>query len=323
MTSPLTYLVTGGAGFIGSHIAERLLGEGQRVRVLDNLSTGHGENLSFAKGFPEGHFDLIEADLVDPAAVRRAVKGVDGVFHQAALASVPRSLKDPLESHRVNTTGTLGLLVAAREAGVQRFVYASSSSVYGDSPQLPKVETMTPRPLSPYATSKLTGEHYCLVFHHLYGLGAVALRYFNVFGPRQDPESEYAAVIPKFIDALRRREPPRVHGDGTQSRDFTFIADVVEANLLAMGAGPDAVGRAYNVAAGRRVSLLELLDILATFLGVKVDPAFAPPRPGDVPHSQSDSTEARERIGWVARVETEDGLRRTVESWVSEEGDAG
>ncbi|MGD8376839.1 MAG: SDR family oxidoreductase [Acidobacteriota bacterium] len=323
MSSGPTYLVTGGAGFIGSHIVERLLGDGHSVRVVDNLSTGRALNLGFARGLPAGRFDLIECDLGDLDRLRPALAGVDGVFHQAALPSVPRSVKDPLESHRVNTTGTLGLLIAAREAGVPRLVYASSSSVYGDSPELPKVESMPPRPLSPYATGKLTAEHYCRVFHHLYGLGTVALRYFNVFGPRQDPTSEYAAVIPKFISALGRGESPLVHGDGTQSRDFTFIADVVEANLRGMEAAPGAWGRAYNVAAGRRVTLLQLLDMLRDLLGVDVAARFGPPRPGDVPHSQADSSLARMHLGWEARVSMEEGLRRTVASWTAGERDAG
>jgi nucleoside-diphosphate-sugar epimerase len=318
MGSAPTYLVTGGAGFIGSHLVERLLAGGASVRVLDNLSTGRPSILAFARGLPARRFELIEADLEDQGALRRALPGVEGVFHQAALPSVPRSVRDPLESHRVNATGTLALLLAARAAGVRRVVYASSSSIYGDGPELPKVETMAPRPLSPYAAGKLQGEHYCRIFHHLDGMQTVALRYFNVFGPRQDPASEYAAVIPRFLSALLRGERPVIYGDGRQSRDFTFVSDVVEANLLALGAGEPAHGRALNVAAGRRVTLLELLDLLGGIVGRPVEPRFEPPRPGDVRHSQADASEARRLLGWQARVGMEEGLRRTAEAWEKE-----
>ena len=323
MSRDATYLVTGGAGFIGSHIVERLLVDGCRVRVLDDLSTGRASNLGFTEGLPEGRFELIESDLADPAALARAMSEVTTVFHQAALPSVARSVEDPLESHRINTTGTLALLLAARDAGVSRVIYASSSSVYGETDGNSQVETMAPRPLSPYATGKLTAEHYCRVFHHVHGMGTIALRYFNVFGPRQDPASAYAAVIPSFLGALLRQEPPVVYGDGRQSRDFTFVSDIVEANVCAMRAAPDALGRVFNVAAGRRTSLLELIEMLGRILEVEVEPQFDPPRPGDVRHSQADSGLAERLLGWTARVGMEDGLRRTVEAFAVREGHAG
>src|SRR2546428_3726244 len=250
-TSGRRYLVTGGAGFIGSHIVEHLLRRAERIVVLDDFSTGRRENLdavlrSRAAGAPDP--EVIQGDIRDVAAVARAMRGVTHVLHQAALPSVQRSVEDPVSSHEVNASGTLNLLVAARDAGVERFVYASSSSVYGDSPVLPKVETMTPAPLSPYAVSKLAGEHYCRVFHGLYGLETVALRYFNVFGPRQDPTSQYAAVVPNFVTAVLAGRAPIVYGDGLQSRDFTFIDNAVDANLKACDSPVNASARAYNIA---------------------------------------------------------------------------
>jgi UDP-glucose 4-epimerase len=315
-------LVTGGAGFIGSHLVERLIGEGFGVRALDNLSTGRRENLSFAEGLPAERFELIEADLTEEAALARAMRGAEVVFHEAALPSVPRSVRDPLESHRVNITGTLRVLLAARDAGVRRVVYASSSSIYGDGPELPKVETLAPQPLSPYAVGKLAGEHYGRACHRVYGLGFVALRYFNVFGPRQDPRSEYAAVIPRFLAAIRAGRPPVVYGDGLQSRDFTFVSDVVEANLCALRAPDAACGRSFNVAAGRRTSLLDLLRMLGEIAGRPVEPRFEAARPGDVKHSQADSSLAAAVLGWRARVTMEAGLSRTAASRPPDPGDA-
>src|SRR6267143_763047 len=254
------YLVTGGAGFIGSHIVEALLRRREGVVVLDDLSTGRRKNLEAAlKARPESapEAEMIEGDIRDPATVRRALRGVHYVLHQAALPSVQRSVEDPVAAHEVNVSGTLNLLVAAREAGVRRFVYASSSSVYGDSEVLPKLESMTPAPLSPYAVSKLAGEHYCRVFHGLFGLETVALRYFNVFGPRQDPTSQYAAVVPNFVTAALAGRSPTVYGDGLQSRDFTYIDNAVDANLKACEAPPGAAGGAYNIACGSAATLLD------------------------------------------------------------------
>jgi nucleoside-diphosphate-sugar epimerase len=301
------YLVTGGAGFIGSHIVEELIRRGERVRVLDNFSTGRRENLAPVLE----HVDVIEGDLCDLATVRRAVEGVDCVLHQAALASVQRSVDDPLAAHTANATGTLHLLMAARDAGVKRVVYASSSSVYGDSPVLPKQEDHLPRPKSPYAVSKLAGEYYCQTFAGLYELETVSLRYFNVFGPRQDPTSQYAAVIPLFITAMLRGAAPTVYGDGGQSRDFTYVSNVVRANLLAATA-PGVAGRVFNVACGQRCTLLDLIAALDEALGTHVAPVHAAPRPGDVRHSLADVTAAQEALGYRTEVDLHEGLRRTV-----------
>jgi nucleoside-diphosphate-sugar epimerase len=304
---PLTYLVTGGAGFIGSNIVEELLRRDERVRVLDNFSTGRKENLAPLLGLVE----LIEGDLRDLPTVRRAVEGVDYILHQAALPSVQRSIDDPLATHAANTTGTLNLLLAAHEAGVKRVVFAASSSVYGDSPTLPKREDMLPQPKSPYAVSKLTGEHYCRAFTEVHGLETVCLRYFNVFGPRQDPASQYAAVIPLFITAILQGKPPTVHGDGLQSRDFTYVSNVVHANLLAATA-PGVAGRVFNVACGQRYTLLDLIAALNDILGTQVAPAHTDPRPGDVRHSLADITAAQEALGYQVVVDFREGLRRTV-----------
>lgn len=301
------YLVTGGAGFIGSNIVEELLRRGEQVRVLDNFSTGKRENIAPFLN----QIELIEGDLCDLDVVRRAVAGVDFVLHQAALPSVQRSIDDPLTTHAINATGTLHVLEAAREAGVKRVVYASSSSIYGDSPTLPKREDMLPMPKSPYATTKLTGEHYCRVFYQVYGLETVALRYFNVFGPRQDPTSHYAAVVPRFVTALLRGEPPTVYGDGLQSRDFTYVANVVQANLLAATV-PGIAGENFNVACGERYSLLDLLAALGDILGTQVAPVYAPARPGDVRHSLADITAIQEKLGYRVEVDFYEGLRRTV-----------
>ncbi|RLC55839.1 MAG: LPS biosynthesis protein WbpP [Chloroflexota bacterium] len=301
------YLVTGGAGFIGSHIVAELVRRGERVRVFDNFSTGQEANLAPVRQAIE----LIRGDLRDLAAVRRAVSGVDYVLHQGALASVARSVDDPLASDTCNVVGTLNLLIAARDAGVRRVVYASSSSVYGDSPTLPKREDMKPAPKSPYAVSKLAGEHYCRAFTEVYGLETVSLRYFNVFGPRQDPTSQYAAVIPIFITALLRGKPPTVHGDGRQSRDFTYVTNNVQANLLAATA-PGVAGQVFNVACGKRYTLLELLAILRDILSTDVTPVHTAPRPGDVRHSLADISKAQQALGYRVEVPFEEGLRRTV-----------
>ncbi|MHC5034607.1 MAG: SDR family oxidoreductase [Planctomycetota bacterium] len=301
-----TYLVTGGAGFIGSHIVDALLAEGHRVRVLDNFATGRRENLAHVMD----KIELIEGDVRDQEAVHRAVQGAEYVLHQAALPSVPRSIKDPLATHEVNATGTLNILLAARESGVKRVVYASSSSVYGDTPELPKREDMTPRPKSPYAVSKLAGEHYCQAFWEAYGLETVCLRYFNVFGPRQAPDSPYAAVIPLFISALLNGGRPRIYGDGEQTRDFTFVANVVQANLLAATA-PEAAGAVCNVACGKRTSLLALLTMLGELVDKTPDPVCEDPRPGDVRHSLASIEQAGHSLGYEPRETLQDGLRRT------------
>ena len=305
------YLVTGGAGFIGSNIAEALVKRGDRVRVLDNLSTGRRENLEAA-----GVTDLVEGDLRDPATVRRAVSGVDGVFHQAALRSVPRSVDDPSSSNEVNVSGTLNLLLACREAKVKRLVYASSSSCYGDDPTLPKVETLATRPVSPYAVSKLAAEHYCHVFARLYGVETVSLRYFNVFGPRQNPESKYSAVIPRFLELALQGEALEVHGDGEQSRDFTYIDNVVHGNLLAMEA-PGVSGEVFNVACGTRHSLLAIAAAIGDFLGKKPVLRHVASRAGDVRHTLADIGKAERMLGYRPLVDFADGMRRTCEYFVA------
>jgi nucleoside-diphosphate-sugar epimerase len=307
-----TYLVTGGGGFIGSHIAATLVARGQRVRVLDNFITGRRENLA---PLMDG-IELIEGDVADEQTARRAVEGVEAVFHQAALPSVPRSIADPLAAHRSNTFGTLQILLAARDAGVRRVVFASSSAIYGDSPTMPKRENMPPAPKSPYAATKLAGEAYCQSFTDAYGLETVSLRYFNVFGPRQDPLSEYAAVIPKFITALLAGRSPTIYGDGEQSRDFTYISNVVEANLLAAEA-PAASGRVFNIACGKRISLLELVAVLNDICGTNLTPEHTAPRPGDVRHSLADISPAQAVLGYEVTTSLEEGLRQTVE-WYRE-----
>ena len=309
------YLVTGGAGFIGSHIVEALARRGERAVVLDDFSTGRRENLdAVVRALPGGAAEpeVIHGDIRDPETVGRAMRGVSHVLHQAALPSVQRSVEDPMSSHQVNAGGTLNLLVAARDAGARRFVYASSSSVYGDNPQLPKVESMTPAPLSPYAVSKLAGEYYCRIFHSLYGLETVSLRYFNVFGPRQDPTSQYAAVVPNFVTAATSKRPPTIHGDGLQSRDFTFIDNAVDANLKACEAPLRAAGGAYNVACGSAATLLDLLKILERVTGSAIGPVHDSPRPGDVRHSLASIDAARRDLGYEPQVGLEEGLRRTV-----------
>jgi UDP-glucose 4-epimerase len=303
-------LVTGGAGFIGSHLVDRLIDEGHRVRVLDDLSTGREENVNPGA-------DLIQGDVAEEATVRRAVAGVDVAFHQAAHRAVLRSVEHPLATDTANTHGTLTVLKASVDAGVMRVVYASSSSVYGGAAQRPTPESAPLWPRSPYAVSKVAGEHYCRVFTELYGLETVALRYFNVYGPRQRPESAYAAVVPLFIDALRTRERPEVHGDGEQSRDFTYIDDVVGANLAAAWAASSACsGKPYNVAGGRAYSVLDVLETVGRILGVPARPVHTEPRPGDVRHTRADIGAARRDLGHEPTVDLEAGLRETVE-WFS------
>lgn len=309
-----TYLVTGGAGFIGSNIVAALVDRGDTVRVLDDLSTGKRENLA-------GLMDAItftEGSVADEAVVRQAVDGVDYVLHQGALASVPRSIDDPLSTNTANVTGTLRLLLAARDAQVRRVVFAASSSAYGDQPDLPKVESMAPSPLSPYAASKLAGEYYCQAFTECYGLATVCLRYFNIYGPRQDPQSVYAAVIPKFITAMLAGERPTIFGDGEQSRDFTYVEDCIEANLEACTA-PEAVGQVMNIACGGRYTLNELVALLNQILGTSIEPVYEAPRPGDVKHSQADIAVARELLGYEPQFTFEAGLEKTVQ-WYRETG---
>jgi UDP-glucose 4-epimerase len=305
-------LVTGGAGFIGSHLVEALLQRGHTVRVLDNFSTGDPANL---EGVRE-QARVIDGDITDLPTVQAAMQGVDVVFHQAALASVPRSIADPLATHQACANGTLHILLAAKESGVRRVVYAASSSAYGASTRLPKCESDPTLPLSPYAVAKLAGEHYCAAFSEVYGLETVRLRYFNVFGPRQSPDSAYAAVIPLFLREMLAGRSPHVHGDGEQSRDFTFVEDVVRANLLAAET-PGVSGRVYNVAGGRRVSLLQLVATINTLLGTDIAPVHGEPRPGDVRHSQADVARAAADLGYKPRVSIETGLRRCVDFFTS------
>ena len=307
----MKYLITGGAGFIGSNIALELLKRGEEVRIIDNFSTGRKINLVEM----ERSIELIEGDIRDFWTVREAVDGVDFVIHQAALPSVPRSIKNPLTSNGVNIDGTLNLLEASKLANVRRFVFASSSSVYGDTPQLPKHEDMATDPLSPYAVTKLATEKYAKVFYNLYGLETVALRYFNIFGPRQDPGSEYAAVIPKFINAFLAGKQPIIYGNGEQSRDFTFIANAVEANLLAITA-PDAPGNYYNIACGGQFTLNQLIKILQDIMGVDIEPIYEPARRGDILHSFADISRAEKGLNYKPKVDFPSGLKTTVE-WFS------
>jgi UDP-glucose 4-epimerase len=303
-------LVTGGAGFVGSHLADRLLAEGADVRVLDDFSTGRRANLAHNGAAIE----VIEGDVRDLERVRRAVEGCEVILHQAALPSVPRSIGDPIASHEVNVTGTLNVLVAARDAGVRRVIYASSSSVYGFNPELPKSETAIPLPMSPYAAAKLAGESYCASFANVYDLETVALRYFNIFGPRQDPNSEYAAVIPRFTSALADGIAPTIFGDGEQSRDFTYVDNVVDANMAALVA-PDAAGQVFNVACGQRTTLNELVRELSARLDSDLDPVYWPERPGDVRHSLADISKASAILGYAPRIDLCEGLSRTVEGY--------
>jgi nucleoside-diphosphate-sugar epimerase len=306
------YLVTGGAGFIGSHIAEALVRRGDEVRVLDSLLTGKKENLAAVID----RVEFIEADIRDLDACRRAVKGADYVLHQAALPSVPRSVEDPLLANGINITGTLNLLIAARDARVRSFILASSSSVYGDDARLPKREGQEGKPLSPYAVGKLVGEKYCQVFHDLFRLRTVALRYFNVFGPRQDPLSQYAAVIPLFITKVLRGERPVIYGDGEQSRDFTYVENIVEANITA-AASEAAAGETLNIACGERLTVNDLLTAVNRTLSTDITPVYAEPRPGDIKHSTADVAKARRLLGFEPRVPFLEGLRKTV-AWYEE-----
>ncbi|RMG68584.1 MAG: SDR family oxidoreductase [Calditrichaeota bacterium] len=304
----MNYLVTGGAGFIGSNLVEALLARGHRVRVLDNFATGNRENV---KPFLD-RIDLIEGDLRSYHIVREAVAGMDFVLHQGALPSVPRSIQDPVTTNEVNVTGTLNLLHAALDAGVKRVVFASSSSIYGNSPVLPKREDMMPNPLSPYAVSKLAGEKYCQVFSRIYGLHTVCLRYFNVFGPRQNPDSQYSAVIPKFIKAILNDQQPTIYGDGEQSRDFTFVENVVAANILAteVDCPPGVV---MNCAVHQRITLNELVAHINRILNKTIQPLYTDPRPGDVKHSFADIALIKKTLGYQPAVYFEEGLRRTIE----------
>ena len=303
-------LVTGAAGFIGSNLVDGLLAAGHEVRGLDNFSTGQRANLAHVAD----EIEVIEGDLRSYERVSWAVRGCDAVFHEGAMPSVPRSVQDPLTSSEINIGGTLNVLLAARDAGVRRVVFASSSSVYGDAPGFPRVETQATSPLAPYAVSKLAAEQFCRVAHLVYGLETVCLRYFNVFGRRQDPFSQYSAVIPKFITLMAGGHAPAIYGDGTQSRDFTHIDDVVAANLLALDA-PAAAGGIYNIACGRQVSLNELVAQLNDILGTQLDPEYLDPRPGDVKHSLADVARAKRDLGFAASVGFTQGLRRTIAAY--------
>lgn len=301
------HLVTGGAGFIGSNLVRRLAGQGARVRVFDNLSSGHLENLAGL----ETSVEFIRGDLRDAAAVRAAARGARHVFHIGALASVQASVDDPATTHEINVTGTLNVLLAARDAGAERVVFSSSASIYGDAPEMPKRENMLPVPLTGYALSKLAGEHYGKIFHGLYGLKFFALRYFNVFGPRQDPASHYAAVIPLFMRAYAAGRQPTIYGDGGQTRDFTFVEDIVAANLCCLAAPEHAAGGVYNVAYGDRVSVNDLAREIAALAGMPFAPVHAPARPGDIRESQADASLARRELGWRPAHTFAAGLKAT------------
>src|SRR5713226_5663730 len=301
-------LVTGGAGFIGSHLVDGLLESGHAVRVIDDLSTGNLANLTHVRP----RIEMIEGDITKSETVRSAMRGVEWIFHQAALASVPRSVADPVSTNRVCVDGTLNVLLAARDAKVKRVVYAASSSAYGASASLPKRETDPTLPLSPYAVAKLAAEHYCAAFTEVYGLETVRLRYFNIFGPRQPPDSPYAAVLPLFFEAMLAGRSPVIYGDGQQSRDFTYVADAVQANLRAATA-PKASGKVYNVACGSRTSLLELVAQINALLGTNLQPIHEKPRPGDVKHSQADITPAKIELGYSPQFDIDQGLRKCLD----------
>src|SRR5712691_7762402 len=315
-----TCLITGVAGFIGSALARALLERGEQVRGLDNFSTGHRENISSIAS----RLNLREADLLDLGALHEACRGVDYVLHQAAIPSVPRSVKDPVESNQANLDGTLNVLLAARDAKVKRVVYAASSSAYGDTPTLPKHEDMSPNPISPYAVAKLASEHYMISFYRCYGLETVSLRYFNIFGPRQDPTSPYSGVLAKFITQMLRRQQPTIFGDGEQSRDFNYIDNAVSANLLACSApAAECAGRMFNVATGRRATLNETFELLKPLTGYTGTVKYGPERGGDIKHSLADITLAQRHLGYKPLVSFEEGLRRTVEWYRSEARAAG
>lgn len=302
------YVVTGGGGFIGSHIVEELLRRGETTKVIDDFSTGKRENVAAFKNRAE----IIEADIADARNLTELLRGADYVIHQAAIPSVPKSILDPLRSHRANVNGTLNVLLACREAGVKRVVYASSSSLYGDSPTLPKHEAMLPDPLSPYGAQKLFAEMYCRVFTKSYGLETVSLRYFNVFGPRQDSTSQYSGVLALFIPAVLQNRRPTIYGDGLQSRDFTYVQNVVEANLLACKA-VGVAGQAFNIACGDRITLNSMLQQINTIIGKNISPIYAESRSGDIKHSQADITKARKHLGYEPKTSFLEGLGRTVE----------
>jgi len=306
------FLVTGGAGFIGSNICKELISQGCFVRVVDNLLTGKKSNLASIID----KIDFIQADMGDAEVAQSATKDIDVVLHQGALASVPRSVDEPAATHRHCVDATFTLLLAARDAGIKRFVYAASSSAYGDTPTLPKVETMTPMPLSPYAAAKLVGEYYCSVFYKVFGLETISLRYFNVFGPQQDPASQYAAAIPAFVTAILKDEPPTIYGDGEQSRDFTYIDNVVEANLLAARA-KQTKGEVINVACGEAVTVNAIIDIINELLSKNINPTYTDPRPGDVKHSLADITLAQKLIGYKTKVSFKKGLQLAID-WYRE-----
>lgn len=312
-----TFLITGGAGFIGSNIAEELIKRGEKVRIIDNFSTGKRENIEEFKD----KIELIEGDLKNINDVKRAVEGVDYVLHQAALSSVPRSVEDPLSSNANNIDGTLNLLVAAKEAGVKRVVIATSSSVYGNTQVLPKTEDMIPNPLSPYAVTKYVEELYGKVFHNIYGLETVSLRYFNVFGPKQDPDSPYAAVIPKFITKILKGESPVIFGDGEQTRDFTYVANVVEANILAATSENVGHGEVINIACGESISLNQLVKKINEILGTNVKPLYDKPRIGDVKHSLASIEKAKKLLGYRVSVKFEEGLKKTID-WYKKRGES-
>jgi nucleoside-diphosphate-sugar epimerase len=301
------FLVTGGAGFIGSNICKELISQGCFVRVVDNLLTGKKSNLASIID----KIDFIQADMGDAEVAQSAMKDIDVVLHQGALPSVPRSVDEPDLTHRHCVDATFALLLAARDAGIKRFVYAASSSAYGDTPTLPKVETMIPMPLSPYAAAKLVGEYYCSVFYKVFGLETISLRYFNVFGPHQDPASQYAAAIPAFVTAILKDEPPTIYGDGEQSRDFTYIDNVVEANLLAARA-KQTKGEVINIACGEAVTVNAIIDMINELLGKDVKPNYTDPRPGDVKHSLADITLARKLIGYKSKVPFKQGLQLAI-----------
>jgi len=310
-----TYLVTGIAGFIGSALARAVLAQGDKIRGIDNLSTGKRENLTEILD----HIDFREADLLDAVALNDACKGVDYIFHEAAIPSVPKSVIDPVASNRANVDGTLNLLVAARDAKVKRVIYAASSSAYGDTPTLPKREEMTPNPISPYAVAKLAGEHYMISFYRCYGLETVCLRYFNIFGPRQDPSSQYSGVLAKYTLQMLKGEQPTIFGDGTQSRDFTYIDNAVNANLLACKApASEVAGKVFNCATGKRSDLNETFQILKRLTGYKGEVKHGLARDGDIKHSLADLSRAERHLGYKTQVEFEEGLQRTVEWYKSQ-----
>jgi UDP-glucose 4-epimerase len=308
------FLVTGGAGFIGSNLVRALLNRLDKVRVLDNFSTGKRENLNLTGSLQNigANLEVLEGDIADLSTCHKAIQGIEYVLHQAAIPSVPRSVAFPIESNRANIDGTLNLLVAARDADVKRLVFASSSAVYGNAPGFPREETIPPAPLSPYAVQKLTDEHYLRLFYELYGLETVSLRYFNVFGPHQDPDSEYAAVIPRFIKAFLGGNQPTVYGDGEQSRDFTYVDNVVYGNLLAVEA-QDAPGKVMNLACGGQLTLNQLLALLRQITGSDVEAVYTDPRPGDVRHSWADITLSEQVLNYRTQVPLEEGLRRAVD----------